>query len=149
MMQAIKIPKQVPSEEAEQAALMRWAAAMLGEYPALNLLYHIPNGGLRSKATAGKMKAAGQKSGVPDLHLPVPKGKYHGLYIELKRQRGGTPTQEQVDWMSALNRRGYCVCWCRGWLAAAAVLVAYLERGEITYHPTKGRGGNYHAGAEQ
>lgn len=145
----INYEKPIPSEEAEQAALMRWTVAMLGKYPELNLLYHIPNGGLRSKATAGKLKAVGQKSGVPDLHLPVPMGKYHSLYIELKRQKGGTPTQEQEGWMIALNRRGHCVCWCRGWEAAAAVLEAYLERGEITYHPTKGRAGKYHAGAKQ
>lgn len=141
--------KPIPSEEGEQAALMRWTLAMRVKWPALDLLYHIPNGGLRSKATAGKMKAVGQKSGVPDLHLPVPSVHYHGLYIEMKRRRGGTPTQEQVGWMEALSNRGYCVCWCRGWIAAARVLEAYLERGEITYHPTKGRGGNYHAGAEQ
>ena len=139
----------VPSEEAEQAALMRWAMYETGKWPALNLLYHIPNGGLRSKATAGKMKAVGQKKGVPDLHLPVPMGKYHGLYIELKRRSGSTPTQDQADWLKALDRRGYCVCWCRGWEAAAAVLVSYLTKGAITYHPTAGRAGKYHAGEEQ
>lgn len=50
----------------------------------LALLHHIPNGGARSKATAGRLKAEGVKAGIPDICLPVPKNGYGALYIELK-----------------------------------------------------------------
>ena len=53
-------------------------------HPELALLHHIPNGGARSKATAGRLKAEGVKAGIPDICLPVPKNGYGALYIELK-----------------------------------------------------------------
>ena len=72
------------SEHDEQSAIFEWAALMQGAYPELGLLFAIPNGGKRDKATAGKLKAEGVKAGVPDMCLPVSNGKYHGLFIELK-----------------------------------------------------------------
>lgn len=48
---------------------MRWADFALTQYPELELLYHIPNEGKRSKVTGGRLKALGLKSGVPDLFV--------------------------------------------------------------------------------
>ena len=45
---------------------------------------HIPNGELRSKITAAKLKRMGAKSGWPDFVLIPPAGQLHCL--ELKRQ---------------------------------------------------------------
>lgn len=84
---AAVVPR-VPTEDEEQIALFRWAAMMEWKYPQLRRLYHIPNGGKRTKAEAGIFKAMGVKSGVPDVHLPVARGGYHGLYIEMKRTKG-------------------------------------------------------------
>ena len=47
-------------------------------------VYHIPNGGTRNKIEAANLKRQGVKSGVPDLCFPLARGKYHGLYIEMK-----------------------------------------------------------------
>ena len=47
---------------------------------------HIPNGELRHKATAGRVKAMGAKAGAPDLMF-VLNGRV--LFLELKRGRGG------------------------------------------------------------
>lgn len=80
-MQKNKMP--VPTEAQEQMTLFSWAAMQSGKYPELNLLYHVPNGGSRHKAEAGRLRAEGVKAGVPDLCLPVARGQYHGLYIEL------------------------------------------------------------------
>ena len=96
-MQKNKMP--VPTEAQEQMTLFSWAAMQSGKYPELNLLYHVPNGGSRHKAEAGRLRAEGVKAGVPDLCLPVARGQYHGLYIELKRQRGGRT--------SDINRSGW------------------------------------------
>ena len=71
-------------EEQEQIAIFRWATMQEGQYPVLRYMYHIPNGGHRNKVTAGRLKAAGVKRGVPDICLPFPLGGYAGLYIELK-----------------------------------------------------------------
>ena len=96
----------VPTESEEQQMLMRWASLASGANPELRLLYHVPNGGSRGKAEAGRFRAEGVKSGVPDLCLPVARGKWHGLYIELKRTKGGRVSQAQREWLAALQREG-------------------------------------------
>ena len=79
----------VPTEDAEQMMLMSWVTLMSSSRPELRLLFHIPNGGSRHKAEAGRFRAMGVKAGVPDLCLPVPRGGKHGLFVEMKRTKGG------------------------------------------------------------
>lgn len=119
----------MPTESAEQQALFTWARLLEGKYPELRLLYHIPNGGARNKATAGRLKAEGVKAGVPDLCLPVARGNCHGLYVELKRARGGKVSDEQRNWMTALGQEGYMVAACPGWEQAARIIEGYLNGG--------------------
>jgi len=52
------------------------------------LLFAIPNGGKRNAITAQILKSEGVVSGVADLFLSIPKGKFHGLYIEMKYGKG-------------------------------------------------------------
>ena len=120
----------VPTEAQEQITLINWAELQSGKYPELKLLYHVPNGSSRSKAEAGRLRAEGVKAGVPDLCLPVPRGKYLGLYCELKRQRGGRASDNQVEWLDALSKQGYQVALCRGWEAAAETILKYLQGGK-------------------
>ena len=79
-----------------------------------------------SSDLAARLKAAGVKSGVPDICLPVPRAGYHGLYIELKRQKGGRISPEQTEWIDALIKQGYCAAVCRGWEAAREEILRYL-----------------------
>ncbi|HXF63049.1 MAG TPA: VRR-NUC domain-containing protein [Caldilineaceae bacterium] len=117
------------SEHDEQAALFAWAAAHEGRYPALRWLFAIPNGGHRHAAVAAKLKAEGVKPGVPDLFLPVPRGGYHGLWIELKVGANQlTPAQQQ--WIEALARFGYLTVVCYGGAEAIAALEQYLAQDE-------------------
>lgn len=118
----------VPTESVEQQNLFRWAAYQAAAHPELRLMYHIPNEGLRSRATGGRMVGEGLKKGVPDICLPVPRGGYHGLYIEMKRIRGGGMSPEQADWIEQLQQQGYLACWCRGWEMAAKVIMDYLKQ---------------------
>lgn len=116
----------VPTESVEQQALFRWAAYQYGAHPELALLYHVPNGGGRSRAEAGRFKGEGVKAGVPDLCLPVARGPYHGLYIELKRLEGGRLHPEQKRWLEALAGQGYAAVVCKGWEEAVAQILGYL-----------------------
>ena len=116
-----------PTEEEEQTVVMHWATMAAGRWPELRLLFHIPNGGKRSKAEAVRFKAQGVKAGVPDICLPVPRGKYHGLYIELKRVKGGRVSDAQEQYISALRKQGYRVEVCFGMEQARDVIVEYLE----------------------
>ena len=93
--------------------MIAWAnqCAALGIHPELEWLHAIPNGGKRDKIEAAHLKAQGVKSGVPDLSLPVPKGDYHGLYIEMKVNKN-KPTDNQIKWLSALSSFGYATSVC-------------------------------------
>ena len=114
-------------EDEEQMLLIQWADWNLGKWPELALLFHIPNGGRRSAAEAGRFRAMGVKKGVPDLFLPVARGGFHGLFIEMKRRRGGSLSPEQGDWLEALRGEGYRALRCDGWEQARDALVEYLE----------------------
>lgn len=116
-----------PTEDQEQIALVNWARMQEKKYPELRLLFHIPNGGSRGKAEAGRFRAMGVRAGVPDLCLPVPVGGYNGLYIELKRTQGGRVSKDQAAWLDALQRRGYRAVVCYGWEEAASEILAYVR----------------------
>jgi hypothetical protein len=124
----------VPTEHQEQAKVVAWAEANRARWPELALVYAIPNfaghmGGAVARLRAGaKAKREGRKAGVPDLCLPVPRQGKHGLYIEMKRQRGGTVSAEQRAWHIALRDVGHRVEVCRGATAAIEVLTDYLTR---------------------
>ena len=67
------------------------------------------------------------KPGFPDLFLPIPIAKWHGLFIELKRIKGGVVSPEQKDWIAFLQEQGYGAVVCKGWLEARNTLVDYLN----------------------
>ena len=117
----------VPTESEEQAALFQWAALMEKHRPELRKLFHIPNGGHRSKATAARLAAEGVRSGVPDICLPVARQGYHGLYIELKRREGGRVEAAQADWIHFLREHGYKAEICKGFTEAKSCIEGYLE----------------------
>ena len=119
------------TEDEEHLLLVRWAELHHGKQPELDLLLHIPNGGKRSKVEAARFKAMGVKPGVPDLLLPVPRGKYHGLFIELKRRSGGRVSEHQGAWLCRLAEQGYRVAVCKGWEEARDEIESYLK-GETT-----------------
>lgn len=116
-----------PKEHEEQKAVFEWATLMKNRYPELKLLHHIPNGGLRNKVVAMRLTQEGVKSGVPDICLPVPKGQYHGLYIEMKRIKGGRVETEQREWLDALSEQGYSTTVCRGAEEAVKTIQEYLK----------------------
>lgn len=117
------------SESSEQQALFEWATWNISRLPDLEWLHHVPNGGMRHKATAARLKREGVKAGAPDIYLDVARGGYHGLRIELKAGRN-RPSAEQLRWGIALQQRGYSWHVCYGWFDAARVIVEYL-RGDL------------------
>ena len=123
-------------EHQEAVVLMRRVGFETLNWPQLKWLHHIPNGGFRNKATAGKLKAEGVKAGVADYFLPWPMGfsqtVYHGLYLELKSQ-DGYPTEAQKQFLMDMREAGYAATWVRGADAAWAALRAYLQGEEIPY----------------
>lgn len=124
-----RYPGGTVSEEQEQITLFQWAEAREREYPVLSSMYHIPNGGKRSKTEAARLKAAGVRAGVPDICLPHPAGGFNGMYIELKTGKN-TVSQEQKKWLRNLREQGFYTCVCYGWDVAAEIIELYVK-GEL------------------
>lgn len=130
-----------PPEETEQAQLFawfnvaKWHGISLGE-----LCYAVPNGAqygtdpkLRA-IQAAKMARTGLKPGVPDVVVPIPSGRFHGLYVEMKRRHGhkAAHTPEQRGWQARLRWLGHDVRVCEGADHAKDVITKYLAQ---TGHP--------------
>lgn len=112
------------SEHAHQATLVSWFDRVYPKYK--GRFFAIPNGEFRHKSTAIKLKIEGVRKGVPDLFLPVPNGKYNGLFIELKSEQGRA-SKEQIEWITFLESQGYSANICHGWDFAASVIKNYME----------------------
>ena len=87
-------------------------------------MFHIPNEGKRTNGDI--LKAAGMKSGIPDICLPVAKHNYHGLYIKLKYDKN-KPSDTQFEIMAALKEQGYKVAVCYGFEEAKKEIIIYLQ----------------------
>lgn len=126
----------------EQAVLIRWLLGekMRGE-PVGQLydaIYHVPNGGQRSKSTGAAMKRQGVKSGVSDLVVMDARGGWFGLYLEFKASPPHTAAlaDSQHDWLAMAEERGYCAVLAVGLEEAKRVLREYAAMGRTAHHYT-------------
>ena len=85
------------TEHEEQREFVMWVRQT---YPGVRI-FAIPNGGQRSRTTGGKLKAEGVSAGVPDLYIPQLR-----CWIEMKREKGGTVSPVQRDWIAYLESIG-------------------------------------------
>jgi hypothetical protein len=115
-----------------QVSIFEWAEMQKGKFPELALLFAVPNAAKRSPRQGAYMKAEGMKAGVPDIWLPVARGGFHGLVIEVKPEHtpGVTtktyPTAEQKDWIERLNTEGYLARICYGFVEIYSLILDYL-----------------------
>ena len=73
---------------------------------------------------------AAAKSGVPDLFLPVARGRYHGLFIEMKAQKGRL-SENQANWLKDLRLQGYAAAVCYGAREAIDIITKYFAQEDI------------------
>lgn len=101
-------PRRPRPEEVLQRACIEWADAHRSVYPDLEYLFHPANGGGRTAAEAGVLKATGVRSGVSDLLLPFisPANGLHGLALELKSPTGKLSDSQQ-RWLTRFAHDGY------------------------------------------
>lgn len=119
-------PLHTVTEAQHQEALFQWWSMVHRRYglPECALI-HVPNEGKRSVAAAVRLKRQGMRKGVSDILLCAHAGKWHGLWIELKRM-GGRPTDEQLDFIEAMRECDYDGAVCYGWEEARDVIMDYL-----------------------
>jgi hypothetical protein len=117
----------IPTEAQEQTTLFQWAEYSAQKWPELRLMHHIANGGSRNAIEARNLRRQGVKAGVPDIFLPCARNGFHGLYIELKRQKGGRVSVDQKKMLLALNEQGYKAVVCNGWEEARNTITEYMS----------------------
>ena len=110
------------------------------KYP--KVMYCASLGGIRTSfKQAVKAKATGYVKGFPDLQICVPMergvegeggmhrgGVYHGLFLEIKKDKKSYPTKEQKEWIAYLNEQGYCARVTKGLDESLAVIDAYFNK---------------------
>ena len=114
-----------PLEHEEQANVVQWFDL---QYPQLSrLLFAIPNGANKSIATAMKFKREGLRPNFPDLGLAVARRGYNGMFIEMKRVKGGVLSEGQKQYADDLNAAGFYACVAYGFDQARQYIDRYLS----------------------
>lgn len=85
------------------------------------LIFHVANQRKTTARRGAKLKKMGVVAGVSDLHIPISRGGYLGLVIELKYEknvngtmrRANYPTPTQLQFLQRMHDYGYAVavCW--------------------------------------
>lgn len=121
-----KESNKVPTEYEEQCLLFKWIRENESNYPALKFANASLSGIRLSIHLAAKAKRSGMVRGFPDIFIPIRNSVYNGLFIELKRIKGGVVSKEQKEFISFLNKQGYSAVVCKGHKEAICVIRAYL-----------------------
>ena len=129
-----------PLEIFEHRTVVKWSETYSDKI-SFNLI-HIPNGGQRPKRAASILAKLGVKPGVADFFLSCPNNKYHGLWLELKRQKvkgfyPAKPSVEQIKFLSNQRENGYATYVAYGSELAIKFITKYfynlVSDEDITY----------------
>lgn len=110
------------NETQEQKQLIQWCRTD----PRLQYIFHIPNESVGGQGWMIRNRQMGVKAGVPDLFYPVPLKGYHGMFIEMKSDKGSL-RPEQKRWLGVLEQLGYKCVVAHGWEEAKKALEEYIE----------------------
>lgn len=131
------------TEAAHQAAVFCWAAYNYTRWPELRWMHSSTYGAVFGDDEKGRMiraaklLAQGMRPGVADIFLPVRRGNYGGLYIEMKKpaikpkrpgSKGGM-SDEQIDFRNFVLSQGFGHFVAYSWEEAVAVIEQYLNWG--------------------
>jgi hypothetical protein len=96
------------SESQIQQQMVKWFGY---KYPECTL-FAIPNGHKRNAITGAILKREGVVAGVADLFLMKSNNKYHGLWIEVKTDKG-KQSESQKEFERKAVREGYKYVICK------------------------------------
>jgi len=116
-----------PTEHKEQTLFFNWCLKHQLEYAFVNMIFSIPNGANFDAIRGKLLKDEGLRAGIPDMFLPVPQGKFHGMFIEMKVRKGGNVSPKQKAWMNALTEQGYLCVVAKGFQEAREHVIRYYS----------------------
>lgn len=118
-------------EHIEQVAVVKWFRL---QFPTMaNNLFSIPNGSHLAGNTLQRckqmqsLKNEGFLPGVSDLFLMIPSQTYHGLFIEMKRKKGGSTSEPQKRFIKNAINHGYQAKVCHGSEQAINTIKEYIK----------------------
>jgi hypothetical protein len=112
----------VESERRAQQRLVQWM------YEAKVPFYAICNGADVSPHHRQTLLSEGMSPGMFDLCLPLARGCYHSMYLELKRSDGGSGMSDaQKAWQKVLQENGHFAVCCHGYEKAKEAVEWYLS----------------------
>ena len=126
-----------PLEREEQAAVIAWAGFVtvegiegtLADYLVASLNGATLGGDARLRALqVARLKRQGMKPGTSDLFVMIPRGRFAGLWVEMKRH-GGKATDEQTKFIERARAVGDDAQVAEGADNATEIIRAYLYQG--------------------
>ena len=130
-----KLKSLIPTEDHEAQCLAEWsrvaryAGKPLSDY--LVLQANDAMGGIASPLDRAirmkKLKSKGLRLGAADYFLALPKPPFAGLWIELKRTKGGVLGTDQMRFLNLMDSVGFKTCVAKGWERAREEIEAYLK----------------------
>lgn len=111
-------------EQVEHINIVNWFNYQFPELA--DDLHHFANERRCSIQQGRTLKRMGVKKGVSDFFLALPRQGYHGLWLELKVNKGKL-TKEQNAFIDRKNQRNYLALACWGFEAAKEVISTYLS----------------------
>lgn len=120
----------VITENQEQKALVKWLSY---HHVLKNFYLKLNNEGKRSEQQGFNLKLMGLRPGASDLLIFYPTKTYHGLFLELKRNKKYTPSERrtntwvaQEEFLKLVKSVGFEGKFCYGYLDAIKIIDAYL-----------------------
>lgn len=120
----------VATEQQEQRAIVRWLSmhSILRNYYCKN-----NNEGKRTAVQGWNLKQQGLRPGVSDLLIYYPTKTYHGLWLEVKRNKKYSKSEMNTDtwimqqeFLERVKSVGYAGETCYGFLDGKRIIEAYL-----------------------
>ena len=116
-----------PTEDSIHLAVIDWLKLIPYKEKTLeDYFHHSPNGGTSSPRQKAKFKRMGTKNGYCDLQLDIARKGYHGLRLELKREKKGIVSADQKERIDMLNDENYYAVVTRGYAATIEVIEWYM-----------------------
>ncbi len=110
-------------EQLEQIKLFDWIRSRKDISP---YAFHIANERKTSPIEGRILKRMGVRSGASDAFIGIAKGRWHGMFLELKAGNN-TPTESQEQFMYDMASQGYYCIWASGYEHARKCIEIYLE----------------------
>lgn len=112
------------SEHSEQVEFFKAVSQLELVDKDMKWMFAVPNAGRRSPRQGAYMKAEGLKPGVLDIHWPVSRRGFIGLWIEMKVGYN-KPSDNQWEWLEGMRDVGHHVAVCYSCKDALDVLEWY------------------------